>query len=134
MGTWGSGNFENDLASDYLWETCNPLMAQIRRTMGDTRLMEPDERDSIKALANMEILIRLADIYGFHYFMDTGNKKGVSEIAEWKTQYLEAWDGYIDGLKPSPDFKRERRLAILDTFDRFEQAVHKATKSPNVDE
>ena len=133
MGVWGAGNFENDIANDMIYELCEPLFVQIQRTMSDERLMEPDEPDSTEMFVNMEVLIRLADIYGFGYFLEDGNEKGANEIAEWKAKYLEVWDGHIDKLQPKPDHKRDRRLAIIDTFDRFEQAVCKAVNLPDDD-
>ena len=47
MGTWGAGNFENDDAAEYFIGLCKPLVEQIRNTVAQPALMQPDEPDSV---------------------------------------------------------------------------------------
>src|SRR5262245_20213748 len=61
MGTWGPGNFENDTAAEYLIDLCKPLVQQIKETVAEPELMQPDEYDSDIMLANIEILTILAE-------------------------------------------------------------------------
>ncbi|MBC8138401.1 MAG: hypothetical protein H8F28_21185, partial [Fibrella sp.] len=92
MGTWGAGNFDNDSASDYIQDFCVPVMDQIRRHMSDENLMEVCEPDEDFSFANMEIMIRLADIYGFCEYADSEEQARIAEIAAWKTKYLNHYD------------------------------------------
>lgn len=125
MGTWGHGNFENDTVAEYYCELLKPLLSQIRNTVSDVKLMEPDEPDSEVMLANIEILTVLAENIGRTEKEWVGDLvfpfpfPDPSEIKTWKTEYLKVWDDQIDGLEPTPEHKQKRRGTIENTFDRF---------------
>lgn len=140
MGTWGPGNFENDTAAEYLCDLCEPLVEQIRRTIADSVLMEPDEPESEVMIANVEILSVLAETIGR---MEKGWVGGMvfpfpfpfpapEEVGRWKESYLAVWDNYIDELQPEPDYKRRRREVIVTTFNRFILACKSGP--PNIDQ
>ena len=129
MGTWGPGNFENDTAAEHLIELCKPLVQQITQAAASPELMQPDEPDSDIMLANIEILSALAESIGRHETGWVGDTvfpfpfPAVEEIEQWKLEYLRVWDGYIDGLVPSDDYKRRRRDVIVATFERLQRAA-----------
>jgi hypothetical protein len=129
MGTWGPGNFENDTAADYLMDLCKPLVAQIKETVAQPPLMQPDEPTSDIMLANVEVLSVLAENIGRYETDWVGDIvfpfpfPGAEEIEQWKIEYLRVWDGYIDGLMPSEDYKGRRREVIAATFDRLRRAA-----------
>ena len=130
MGTWGAGNFENDDAAEYFIGLCRPLVGQIRNTVAQTALMQPDEPDSDMMMANVEILAVLGSNIGKTNNEEIGRLifpfplPASEEVQRWKDEYLKVWDGYIDKLA-SGDYKVRRRRVIVDTFDRL-IAVSKA--------
>lgn len=127
MGTWGPGNFENDCAADHLFEVCGPLLDQIKAAMEDPEAIEPGEYDSDIVVANLEIIACLTEHLGRY---ERGPIQDIlypcvlpaaETIAGWKKTYLAVWDESIDGLAPDPDYKKQRREVIIDTFDRVER-------------
>ena len=40
-------------------------------------------------------------------------------LEQWKATYLQAWDQSIDELEPEEGYKQDRRIAIIETFDRM---------------
>jgi hypothetical protein len=128
MGTWGHGNFENDGAAEHLIALCRPLVEQIRQTVANPELMQPDEDDSDVMMANIEILGALGRTIGRTDKEAIGDMifpfpyPPASEIETWKREYLKIWDAYIDGLQPQAEFKSARRKTITETFDRLIQA------------
>ena len=131
MGTWGPGNFENDDAAEYLIRLCKPLVEQIRSTVAQPQLLQPDEPDSDIMMANVEILAVLGSSIGKTRNDEIGHLifpfplPASEEVVRWKHKYLEVWDGYIDQLGPSVDYKEGRRRVIVDAFDHL-IAVSKA--------
>ena len=129
MGTWGHGNFENDTAADHLCELCAPLLDQIRTAVEDKTEMEPDEPTSDWMMANVEILAVLGENIGrtgkdwVGDFAFPFPLPDPDEVDSWKQAYLEVWDGDIDDLEPSPEYKTNRRATIVATFDRLAKAA-----------
>src|SRR4051794_29360553 len=125
MGTWGHGNFENDTAAEHLIMLCKPLIEQLRNAVAHPKMMRPDEYDGEVFMANIEILAVLGENIGrtqkgfpgdlvFPFPFPAG-----TEIQKWKRKYLKIWDGYIEKLRPSADYRRKRRRLIIQTFDRL---------------
>src|SRR5262249_42954969 len=44
---------------------------------------------------------------------------GVAAAEQCKRDYLSVWDECIDGLEPEPEYKRQRREGLMQTFDEF---------------
>jgi hypothetical protein len=126
MGTWGPGNFENDYAADQLYEVCGPLLKQIEEAFDNSTMLEPDE-DGPLVMANLEIIACLSEHLGCYArgelqdFLYPCVMPPPKTIADWKRRFLEVWDACIDGLAPDPDYKRQRREVILETFQRVER-------------
>src|SRR5215813_171087 len=113
MGTWGIGNFESDTAAEYLIGLSKQLVEQIRTTVAQPELMEPDEPESDVMMANVEILAVLGSNIGRTQSDPIGDMifpfpfPPASEVEQWKSKYLAVWDGYIDKLAGG-DFKVKR--------------------------
>jgi hypothetical protein len=110
VGTWGSGNFDDDTAADHLSGLTDRLIAEVTEAISG----DPDEYWGVAVPCNLELLHLIARQ---HYV-------GVSlpdqtTIAGWKSRYLAVWDQTIDGLEPGPEYKQQRRATLVRTFDQL---------------
>jgi len=112
VGTWAAGNFDNDAALDYAQQVADRLMDQIETTLASEHGMAPDERDSARMVAGVELVW----LIGRHVRLSLPTAEAV---AYWRDEYLAVWDRHIDGLQPAPGFKEQRRAVIAVTFDRL---------------
>jgi hypothetical protein len=113
MGVWGAGNFEADGALDYLgMALVGPLVRKMRSVVANPSLAEGDERTSAEIMVAVEILCLLCE-------QCDAVPPSPEEVEEAETAYLSSWDGYIDKLRPDPDYKRDRRQVISSTFRRL---------------
>jgi hypothetical protein len=110
MGVWGVGNFQSDAALDYLGtDIVDPLVAKLQEVVDNPRRAEPDERTSAEVMVAVEVLCALCE-----RCRAVPPEPGLVE--ECRAAYLRVWDGYIDKLDPSPEFKEERRRVIESSF------------------
>ena len=127
MGTWGSGNFENDAAADHLIDLCRPLLTEIEGAMKDPSSLVPDGDDAVIVIANLEIIACLSEHLGRYNHSKLGKilypcvLPSPDVVGNWKQAYLALWDGHIDELEPKPEYKKQRREVIAETFDRVER-------------
>ncbi|MFC4604181.1 DUF4259 domain-containing protein [Rhodococcus kronopolitis] len=121
MGTWDSGNFDDDTAADHLSDLTGRLVDEVAEAMsGDPVELEPDEYWGVAVPCNLELLHLLARQ---HY---VGVRLPDPEtIAGWKDRFLAVWDEAIDGLEPEPDFKRQRREVLVRTFDQLAEVARR---------
>ena len=112
MGTWGSGNFDNDHALDYLASVCEPLVNKLSDIIENPSLAEADEDGWIECLVAVEILTLL----GEHY---TSAKLTPQLVTECRDIVLTEWLASIDELDPDPDHKAERPVVIQQSFDKL---------------
>ncbi len=119
MGTWGSGNFDNDTAADYLSDVIGRLVTEVAEwTAGDPVAIEPDEYGGVVVPCTVELLNLFARSgYG------AGNLPQPQVVEEWKNVYMAVWESTIDGLEPAPGHKEERRAVLNRTFDQLAEAV-----------
>ncbi|WP_155373809.1 DUF4259 domain-containing protein [Catellatospora vulcania] len=117
MGTWGSGNFEDDTAADHLSMLTDRLISEVAEAMsGDSVEIEPDEYWGVAVPCNLELLALVAQ-QGY-----VGAVLPDPEvIAGWKTRFLSVWERAIDGLEPRPGFKEQRRAVLVRTFDQLSE-------------
>ncbi|MFJ5118634.1 DUF4259 domain-containing protein [Kitasatospora sp. NPDC088548] len=115
MGTWDSGNFDNDTAADHLSGVTARLIGEIEQAMaGDQVELEPDEYWGVAVPCNLELLHLIASQ---HY---VGAELPPADVVEaWKETFLSVWERSIDDLDPSPGHKEERRAVLLRTFDNL---------------
>lgn len=115
MGSWGSGNFDNDTAADHLSILASRLSKEIASAMdGEPVEIEPDEYWGVAVPCNVELLALLAGQRWVGAVVPTP-----ATIASWKKKYLAVWDAKIDALGPSAAWKRARRAVLVKTFDRL---------------
>ncbi len=115
MGSWGTGNFENDTAADHLSILTDRLIAEVTDAMaGDPVGIEPDEYWGVAVPANLELLNLLAR-QGY-----VGVSLPEAEVVQgWKRTYMAVWEGYIDELGPPSGYKDKRRTVLIRTFDEL---------------
>ncbi|MFJ9432436.1 DUF4259 domain-containing protein [Streptomyces sp. NPDC101490] len=114
MGDWGTGNFENDTASDHLSILTDRLISEVADVMaGDPAGIEPDEYGGVAVPANLELLSLLAR-QGY-----VGALLPEAEVVEgWKKTYMAVWESYyLDRPEVSSRYKDERRAVLIRTFD-----------------
>jgi hypothetical protein len=130
VGTWGSGNFESDTASDHLSMVVDRLVTEVAEAMaGDPVAIEPDEFWGVAVPCNLELLHVLAQAgYAADYLPEAG------VVEEWKKTFMEVWEQTIDDLEPSPVFKVERRSVLNRTFDQLADAIARRAAADQVTE
>ncbi|MFI1439241.1 DUF4259 domain-containing protein [Streptomyces fructofermentans] len=115
MGSWGSGHFDSDTAADHLAELVDRLVTEVEKAVsGDPVRLEPDEYWGVAVPCNLELLLTL----------DAQGWVGVTlpppdAVRRWRTTYLAAWERGIDALEPTPEYRKERRAVLDDTFERL---------------
>jgi hypothetical protein len=115
MGTWGPGNFQNDGALDWLAEVVDELEETVLSRI-DTPAADIDEEGESHLMPAVELLATLADRHG-------AIPPHPDVVSAWAANYLQRYDGRIDALAPSADYKKERRDVIEATFDRLLRAA-----------
>ncbi|MBV9469156.1 MAG: DUF4259 domain-containing protein [Abitibacteriaceae bacterium] len=114
MGTWGSGNFENDGALDYVGSIIVELRSRIERCLADEDAVALDEEGEAVVVPSVQIIALLCE----HC---KAAPPEASVVARWKDEYFAVFDEQIDSLEPKPGFKERRRAVILATFDHLEK-------------
>lgn len=113
MGTWGSGNFQNDTAGDYFLTFIDRMMNEIRQVMKTRRRIHAgDELGDI-----IPCMIKMITILGqqrFHCLC-----LDIDEIKRWKQIYMDGWTSTIDSCHPDEDYRKEREKILNDTFDKL---------------
>jgi hypothetical protein len=114
VGTWGTGNFEDDDALDYLaTEVADPLVAKMQSVFSDPSSAEPDEPSFREIIAAVEILCVLCErLNAVPPPPDT--------VAACHREYLRIWDAYEDPSLAEAEYLRHRRSVIASTFERLE--------------
>ncbi|WP_027502482.1 DUF4259 domain-containing protein [Rhodococcus sp. UNC363MFTsu5.1] len=119
MGTWGSGNFDDDTAADHLSDLTGRLVDEVAKAMsGDPVEIEPDEYWGVAVPCNLELLHLIAQ----QPYVGV-NLPDPEIIAAWKDRFLAVWDGAIDGLEPKADHKERRREVLVRTFDQLAEVA-----------
>jgi len=118
MGTWGSGNFEDDTAADFLTIYTSDLIDEISKVIDDKNKIEPDEYEGVSLPCKIEILTMITE------------KKWVScvcpsieEVESWKQKYLKVYDEYNCSDVEYMDFILERRKIIEKTFENYKRVI-----------
>ena len=112
MGTWGTGNFQNDSANDYAGELVDTLSARIEECLADEECSPIDELGEAVIVPTVAILSLL------HEHCNAAPPKA-AVVSAWKASYLAIYDEQIDDLEPKEGYKQGRRQVIVDTFDKL---------------
>ncbi len=112
MGTWDSGNFDNDTAADHLSAIIAELIDDIRKAIENPVELEADEYWGNAVPCNVELLALIGKQHyaGFHL-------PGSEEVIKWKEIFMDAWLSSIDDLEPEEGYKKERIKVLNETFD-----------------
>ena len=126
MGTWGSGNFENDGANDYLVSLLDSLIMEVG-TMLNSQSFENDDSLDVddgdhKIIPAIDIYITLSEKY------DTPPRVDREKAKNWRQTYLTAFDK--DTAVYHGNFKLERRRMIKETFDRLDELIRSWPNNP----
>jgi hypothetical protein len=124
MGTWGAGNFESDESLSYLDELIAQLVERIETCLSS--LEHPSERDEFSGSLDCgeERLMPSVDIICLlcEHYEEPPNIE-IDQVIRWRDQYLAACDEHIDDYGPKPEYKRERRQVIIETFEKLQGIV-----------
>jgi hypothetical protein len=118
MGTWGSGNFDNDAAGDYRDSTTFQLIGKIEECFESEMGYDLDEGGEGELMPSVAMLVVLCQHCD-------GPPPQVDQVRQWRERYLEIYDDQINDLASAPDFKVERRNVIVTTFNQLEELARK---------
>ena len=105
MGTWGTGNFDDDDTRDWLEEAVlDPLVRFVEDNVSSS-----DPVRSKEVAAAVEVL---AILYGQ---IEMG-PPGLARVTRWRDSYLAAWDALHLGVRPDIG---ARRLVIESAFSKL---------------
>jgi predicted DNA-binding WGR domain protein len=111
MGTWDSGNFDNDQALDFLGELMDQLSGRIGEWFGsDSPDLADGEGEVIPALAVIQLLTQNCG----------AAPPKPEQLAAWKKRYLAIFDEQIQEYGGEPKFITARRQTIVNTFTGLE--------------
>ena len=122
MGTWGSGNFDNDHALDYLAQLCDPLVQKLADIVDNPSLAEADEDGWIECLVAVEVLISVSKQY-------VSEELSPELITACRDTLLAEWLASVDELDPTPDYKTGKQLIIQQSFEKLLAAVSQQRKA-----
>jgi hypothetical protein len=110
MGTWGSGNFDQDASRDLLADLIEDLSEKARSIVADKMRLAPDE-DGVSALVPL-----IAIIHVLSKELRSASVPSANEVATWKGHYLSAFDEQMPSMADEA-FYKERRAVVEKTFD-----------------
>jgi hypothetical protein len=113
MGTWGTGNFQNDGALDYLGELTDHFAKYIDDILLSESGADADEDGESRLVPTVAILDLLCERF------DSAPPK-LEKVAEWRERYLAAFDRSMPGLDADGSFMKERRPIVERTFAALE--------------
>jgi hypothetical protein len=117
MGAWGSGNFQQDGALDFVHrEVQPPLLRTIQKLVADPASAQADDPDSGPIVAAVEILALLVE-------QTNAAPPKPDEVHGWKDLFLAAWDRTAKDVYFREAALVARREVIVATFDRLERAA-----------
>ncbi|MGI4834896.1 MAG: DUF4259 domain-containing protein [Janthinobacterium lividum] len=105
MGTWGSENFDNDHALDYLTEVRAPLVEKLIAIVENPSLAKADEDGWVECLVAVEMLTSISA-----QCVSDGLTSEL--VTACRDTLLTEWLASIDELDPTPDYKAGKQLVI----------------------
>jgi hypothetical protein len=89
-------------------------------------LEHPSERDEFSGSLDCgeEVLMPSVDIICLlcEHYEEPLNIE-MEQVIQWRDQHLAAYDRHIDDHGPKPEYKRERRQVIVETFEKLQGIV-----------
>ena len=108
MGTWDTGNFNNDAALD--------LVANVVLKLREEMTPPGEVEDIMLIMGAVETYLVLVKHCG-------ANPPERAELESLRDEVLRVYDAEIDDLEPTPEFKKGRRRVIAGTFRKFLKLV-----------
>jgi len=109
MGTWGSGNLENDAALDMVGTVLDGVEKEIQAFLASDRA---GVEDIEAVMACVEVHLALHD----RCAMGGPQPEDADAL---RAKVLDLYDRGIDGLDADPAYKAERRTVLVTTLDRY---------------
>lgn len=109
MKPFSEDNFGNDGAQTYLQMLLAKLVATITEVVSDEDRLDADEDGETMLMPSVEILALLCERYG-------APPPRPEMVRQWADKYLRRFDATVDQLKPTQEFKVNRRKVIEKTF------------------
>lgn len=122
MGTWGTGNLDNDHAEEELFTRGQGLLHSFLQRARCSTSREPDEYDYTTLFVELELLLAL-DQRG----LLRGPLVDPAEIQALASDYLAEWDAMIDDFGSSEAHKAGRRVAIEQSFEQLRQICERVS-------
>lgn len=123
MGTWGPGNLDSDGALDDLCERSDALVKQLLTRLKDPTSAEADEYEYDALWVDFEWVLALERAGALSH----GVLPEAAEVRALAETWLAAWEAYIPGLDPKPEYKVNRRATMATCFERLARACERAT-------
>ncbi len=114
MGVWGTGNFENDTAADYLSLITSQIAEEIEEAISHPNEIEPDEFEGVVVPCKLEILYLFAKQHWVGLMLPDS-----ALVIKWKKEYLFVWDQYMEKSDSKEEYINARRKVIAKTFDQL---------------
>jgi hypothetical protein len=112
MGPWGSGNFENDHALNYLATIGKPLVQKLVDIVETPSLAEADEDGWVECLVAVELLTTIG--------LPRIDERLRPELVEaCRDTLLAEWIESIDELDPDPDYRAGKLAVIKQSFAKL---------------
>lgn len=118
MGTWGTGNFEDDTSADFLSEYTYDLIKEIEEIIKQKEEIEPDEYEGIILPCKIEILTMITEKNFVGCSCPT-----IEKVDFWLTKYLSVYDEYYTLYTDNINFIKQRREVIKNTFSKYKVAI-----------
>jgi hypothetical protein len=129
MGSFGTGNFENDAALDARQEVINHTISAIEEWLGGDSFYVEDADSVVGYVATLVAILENtrgtvtaeddSELLGFLKSMADGGGPPKEDVLAWQKKVLTTYDDEIDDLEPDDDYKVGRRQVIADTFARL---------------
>ena len=121
MGRWGAGNFDDDIARDFL----NDIIARSERFI--ERILAGDYPEEARGLSSLEdageccLVPTVEVIIALHERLGSEYLPNPETVARWSRDYLDRLEQILKETDPSvlAWYREERRPVIVDTFNRL---------------
>lgn len=114
MGVWGAGNFDNDMAGEFLDELKMQLIRNVEEAISHNMDIDLDEQFDGLVMPSVDVLITICEQYEVSPMLDT------TKVTQWKKFFLSYYNTTIDQYGAKEPYKQNRRKVIEQTFDKLE--------------
>ena len=112
MGVYGTGNFDNDDAMDFLIELHDSLAEKMTFCIASPEDTAGDETTRDDFMASLEVLCLLCE-------NTPAGAPSPLLVMQCRAAFLDAWDALPDAEHPFTVFEQERRVVFEATFARL---------------